>query len=272
MNYLEIQQYRRDVLSGRICAPEYPRVDPRSARKVRSDSNVFKRKAQEIVNYDNDGWHEEAFQDDFYGGEQEDDNVDVVPGYFHNCKQLITNFSRDKNMDGVANNPLFRGSIYTAKDLARFLLSFKARHLKVGDGILANVVAMMATFLPDENLFKEWLPKKTSTYLLLKTLDNLASFKTNMRCIKIDCCVKKCMGFYAENAGLDFCSICKECRWKLCTAACFTNGEKICDHDQPPRQSIYYNVVQDRLVKLLKSDLKKLFNYQHNRAGIYVWH
>jgi hypothetical protein len=223
-----------------------------------------------------DDWDDGGYVDDLYylddeGGDVDDEDQDVAPNYFKDCNLLVTTYADDNSMEnGLPMRPLFEGSAHSAKDLARFLLAFKARHLKVGDGMLANIVAIMATFLPAENSVKACLPTETSTYFLLKTLDNLASFKTELRTLKIDCCVKKCMGFYAANYDLDFCLVCGGCRWKLCNRDCFgEDGDKTCAHDQRPRQVIYYNVIQDRLVKLLKSDLKKLFDYPAHRAGKY---
>jgi hypothetical protein len=183
---------------------------------------------------------------------------------------LNTTYHIDKDIVGnIPSLPLFRGSPYKAKDLARFLLSFKARHLKVGDGILANVVAMLATFLPNDNAFKKLLPNKTSIYMLLKAVDNVACFHTNLRTLKIHYCTKKCMGFYGPNADINFCSMCDVCRWKSCTRMCFgESNEKLCVHNLNPKKCLYYNVVQDRLVKLLKSDLKNLFEYESHRAGM----
>ena len=195
----------------------------------------------------------------------------MAPDYFKSCEQLVTAFHVDKGMEHtIPSMPLFTGSEYRAKDLARFLLSFKARHLKVGDGILANIVAMMATFLPKDNAFKKLLPDQTSIYLLLKAVDNIACFRTSLRTLKINYCSKKCMGFYGPTANHNFCDVCSESRWKLCTRDCFNEANiKQCLHNQTPRKCLYYNVVQDRLVKLLKSDLKKLFNYESHRAGMY---
>jgi hypothetical protein len=208
--------------------------------------------------------------DSFY--EEDDGEEDVAPDYFHSCELLVTSYPIDKVMSAdVPIRPLFQGSQYMAKDLARFILSFKARHLKVGDGILANVVAMMATFLPEDNAFKQLLPSKTTIYLLLKTLDNIAQFKTSLRTLKIDYCSNKCMGFYDINSTLNFCRVCGESRWKLCSNNCFEiNGEQRCHHSLTPRKLLYYNVVQDRLVKLLKSDLKNLFEYDVLRAGKFL--
>lgn len=272
MDYETIQTVRREIKSGRIHAPAVDYTFPPLL--------LIKRKRKErgalihLRENTNDGWDEGGFQDDFYGDvDDTNDIMDVTPNYFRECEQLDTTFSTPTDMPhNFSLRPLFQGSKYSAKDLARFLLSFKARHLKVGDGILANIVAMMATFLPPDNLFKSRLPETTSTYFLLKTLDNLAAYETNLRCLQIDVCVKKCMGYYSTNEGCNFCDICGECRWKLCTPACYNgNKEKLCDHLQRPRSRVYYNVVQDRLVKLLKSDLKNLFNYQYHRGGEYIY-
>jgi hypothetical protein len=268
MNYEEVQQLRRDILAGRFCAPPFPVLKPAPPRRPRKKTVVN-------VLHEDDEWNEEAFQDNFYEGEEGETEEDVVPEYFHDCDRLVTVYADDEDMDeDTPMKPLFAGSPYTAKDLARFLLSFKARHLKVGDGILANIVAIMATFLPGKNIFRNCLPASTSTYSLLKTLDNLASYKTNLRTLKIHCCVNKCQGFYGDKKDDNFCSVCEECRWKRCTSECYVVSEdadvddlKLCQHMQTPRQVVYYNVVQDRLVKLLKSDLRNLFDYPSHRGG-----
>ena len=261
MNYADIQEARRLILTGVIRAPQpYGNVDP---------STIRRKKKRRVSKKADDGWDNSAFIDNFYEDEAHEDEVDVSPDYFQDCEQLITSYYRSEDMPlSLSNAPLFSGSNNSAKDLGRFLLAFKARHLKVGDGILGNIVAMMATFLPSDNMLRKWLPDNTSTYLLLKTLDNMAAYDSQLRCLKIDCCVSKCMGFYATNAHLNFCLICGKCRWKLCTRACYgDDDDRKCRHLQTPRSRVYYNVVQDRLVKLLKSDLKNLFNYQSHRGG-----
>lgn len=269
MDYNAIQKLKRDMDAGLYTAPQpFPVIDLMELRQVQSAKRQRKMIPNENMNCTIEEWYEEGFVDDFYGdadGEEED----VSPDYFHSCDQLITEYYCDENVDdSYTSRPLFQGSKYSGKDLARFLLSFKARYLKIGDGILANIVAIMATFLPENNTLRKCLPKNTSTYLLLKTLDNLAHFKTNLRCLKVACCVNKCMGYYGPNSHLNFCSVCNECRWKLCTQECFDDDdEKLCEHNLTPNKVLYYNVVQDRLVKLLKSDLKNLFNYEFHRAG-----
>lgn len=263
LSYESALKLRKDIIAGRYAAPTtFEVVDPKLVRPKRSISKTI-----QPDDFCNEQWDEEAFEDNFYDEYYEEE--DVTPDYFRNCAVLDTTYFCDSDWDvNLPSAPLFQGSPYSAKDLARFLLSFKARHLKVGDGILANMVAIMATFLPPGNPLTQCLPERPSTYLLLKTLDNLAHFKTQLRCLKIDSCLKKCMGFYGINSDLNFCSICGACRWKLCTSTCYEGGLQLCDHTTSPKQCIYYNVVQDRLVKLLKSDLKNLFHYHHHRAGI----
>ena len=180
----------------------------------------------------------------------------------------MTSYGVTLNNENVASKPLFEGGVHSAKDLARFLLSLKARHMKIGDGILGNIVGIMATFLPRGNIFEKDLPNRPSLYFLLKTLDNLASYKSQLRTLKINCCVRKCMGYYNDNVLDNFCMVCHSCRWKNCIRDCYgERGEKLCEHLQTPFNNLYYNVVQDRLVKLLKSDLRNLFQYQEYRAG-----
>lgn len=257
----ELQRLRREVEAGRVTAPPFQDVVPRPTPRFVKVKEVYDQSAQQHE------WNEDAFLDELYGADV--DEFDAAPDYFMDCDQLVTTYAVSTTMDtAIPSQALFRGSEYTSKDLARFLLSFKAKHMKVGDGILANMVAMLATFLPSDNAFKRLLPEKTSIYKLLKTLDNLASFKTGLRTLKINTCVNKCMGFYADNLGLNVCPKCGESRWKHCALDCYgPNDARICSHYLAPRSSLYYNVVQDRLVKLLKSDIKNLFNYDYHRAG-----
>jgi len=270
MEYERLQHLRRELLSGRIQAPHAFPVDDPFVPEPRK-----RRRREEIIEDENrvrgQEWQDEAFVDDFYDdpdAEDENAQLDVVPDYFSNCEQLVTSYSSSSNYEDLASAPLFAGSQHLGKDLARFLLSFKARHLKIGDVLLAHMVGLMATFLPEGNTLQRVLPQRTSTYHLLKSLDNLAAYKSSLRTLKIHVCIKKCMGYYGVNSNLNVCSVCNECRWKQCLPACYTDeGVKLCDHLQSPRDTLYYNVVQDRLVKLLKSDLKNLFNYQQHRAG-----
>jgi hypothetical protein len=59
---------------------------------------------------------------------------DVVPEYFKECERLVTTFSDSIELDNqlLAIKPLFPGSVYSAKDLARSFLSFKAKAFESG--------------------------------------------------------------------------------------------------------------------------------------------
>jgi hypothetical protein len=83
-------------------------------------------------------WYEDAFNDAIIN-EMDDNNewlnVDIL------------DFGYSKRVDDVPVS-LFNGSSHTARDLARFILSFKSHNLKVGDYIIAEIVGMFASFLP----------------------------------------------------------------------------------------------------------------------------
>ena len=252
MEHERLQIIRRELLSGRVVAqhaiPLDPFVPEGRKRRRREEILADERRVEELAQ---GIWHEEGFLDDFYDEEDAENanaELDVVPDYFEECETLVTSYAATSDGADLATLPLFPGSAYLSKDLARFLLSLKARHLKIGDGILAHIVGAMATFLPKGNTFQTSLPEKTSTYYLLKTLDNLAAYKSNLRTLKIHVCIRKCMGFYNDNADLNVCAVCSECRWKECLPDCYSEGgEKLCEHQQSPRDTLYYNVVQDRL-------------------------
>jgi hypothetical protein len=94
MNYAEIQEARRLILSGVVRAPQtYGNVDPSLTKKT------------------NDGWDNSAFIDNFYDDEANEDEVDVSPDYFQDCEQLITSYYRSEDMPlSLSNAPLFSGS------------------------------------------------------------------------------------------------------------------------------------------------------------------
>lgn len=265
MDYETIIRIQKDILAGKYRAPDGP-IPEGPCRLGR------KRKLADVVE-----WDEDAFVDNFYnenfdecGGIEDNEERDVAPDYFKECELLVTSFSTANDIDSnVAGEVLYKGSLYTGKDLARFLLAFKARHVTVGDGLFANIVGILATFMPSSNILIKSLPKTPSIYFLLKAIDNLASYKSELRTLTIDTCPNKCMGFYSGTKLLNFCNNCGFCRWKICNDDCYdeVTSEKLCQHLQRPKLQLFYNVVQDRLVKLLKSDLKNLFDYEEHRAG-----
>ena len=126
MNLAEIEATRQRILSGQYDAVRLLPLTPPKGRHKRK--RVEPPKANAVV--DDGDWYEEAFFDEFYGSD--DDNGDVAPNYFGECELLVTSYAADSEMgDGVPSGALFKGSNYSAKDLARFLLAFKARNMKV---------------------------------------------------------------------------------------------------------------------------------------------
>jgi hypothetical protein len=209
-------------------------------------------------------WDERGYAHDssFNFDEYDDSLCDA----FQNEALLDVGFCKDDTI--MPNSPLFMGSSSTGKDLARYLLSLKATHLKMGDGVFSSMVGMVAQFLPAGNLLQRILKKHPSEYFLLKCIDNLAAFETQLRTIIVDVCINGCVVFYKENKDINFCPKCRACRWKLCLPSCFQNEECICNHRRTTKRRLYYNVVKDRLVKLLTSDLKNLMSYAKHLPGM----
>jgi hypothetical protein len=178
--------------------------------------------------------HNDVFDDD-----EEDNALDLFP----ENELLVTSYGEDKNMDDeFPLTPLFIGSDYTAKNLARFLFALKARHRKMGDGMFASIVGMVATFLPHHNVLQKVLDENSSQYFLLKSIDNLAQFDDILHTVKVHCCIKGCHAFYRDKALLNFCPKCHECRWKQCDANCYEDGQKVSDIDIEVRLAEAYFV------------------------------
>ena len=111
------------------------------------------------------------------------------------------------------------------------------------------------------------LKENCSKYYLSKAIDNLADINITLRTVIVHTCIKGCISYYRDKAYLNFCPECAECRWKQCTENCYTNDLKTCDHSQSPCRKLYYNVVKDRLLKVLRSDLRRLLQYEEYMAG-----
>ena len=60
----------------------------------------------------------------------------------------------------------------------------------------------------------------TTSYRLLKVLDNLADVNLNLRTFIIDICINGCSPFYQETMNDVSCSHCKVKRWNYCDEAC----------------------------------------------------
>jgi hypothetical protein len=127
LNYGDIEDVRRRILEGQYDNKRILPVTPPIGQQKRK-----KNMRHEPTAVNMGDWFEDAFFDDLYDPNDDDAEVDVAPDYFRDCEMLHTSYAVDTDMEeGVPSKPLYKGSSYTAKDLARFLLAFKARNMKV---------------------------------------------------------------------------------------------------------------------------------------------
>jgi hypothetical protein len=110
------------------------------------DDNVFRQyventieEAIEIFEW-NEDWNEEPFHD---GDEDAREDIEVNDMWdgMTCCTQIAMKHFR-------ADEPLFAGSPHKAKDIARFLMALKCRHMKMGDSAMSAIIGMLASFLP----------------------------------------------------------------------------------------------------------------------------
>ena len=79
----------------------------------------------------------------------------------------------------------------------------------------------------------------------------------------VDTCKQGCLPFWKDNFNLDACSNCNTIRWRHCSQNCRNNhGDLDCEHDKKAARKFYYLSIRDRITKLLRSELKKLFMYE----------
>ena len=113
--------------------------------------------------------------------------------------------------------------------------------------------------------------QQPSTYKLLQCLYNMADMQNTLRTFKFDTCVDGCTPFFKDTVLVHQCISCNKPRWKSCKNTCVDGeGDKICRHPATPVRSVYYMPVEDRLRKLLRSDIRNLFKYpvyRHKSSG-----
>jgi hypothetical protein len=113
-----------------------------------------------------------------------------------------------------------------------------------------------------DNIFKQCLGEAPSTYQLLQVMQNLADMTDNLRTFKFDTCPDGCLPFYRDDKLLNCCSQCDKPRWKHCTDECFDEeGVKLCDHAKISSRVVYYMSIEDRMRKLLNSDVQMMLKY-----------
>ena len=111
--------------------------------ELNSDRNFNKFVEQTIMKDSSDvDWDEDAFNNI----PSYDDDVEFTTNEWCDVKLLKLHYPKAKV---EIPEKLFAESNHTSRDLARFILSFKSNNLKIGDNIIAEIVGMFASFLPE---------------------------------------------------------------------------------------------------------------------------
>ena len=169
------------------------------------------------------------------------------------------------------NIAVFEGSQHGGKDLGRRLLAFKASHHHLGDYGFAELVGIMATYLPRGNLLQQVLNVQSAPteYKINGCIKGLAELEeSSCRVLEFETCANGCQCF-GDNV---VCDKCGGCRYKNCTGECFNEAnEKVCGHLLKAVRMLYYLPVGDRIKRLLMSDAKRFLEYDMYRyAMIYL--
>ncbi len=175
-------------------------------------------------------------------------------------KEFLPQWSLDPKL------PLYPGSTHSTQDLCRYFLAMK-HSLGLGEVDFSIIIGSVISFLPPNNGLCSVITSSPTRYKLMQAVHVFAAFRNTMRTLKFHTCLKGCATFLT---GQHFCDHCHECRWRHCSMACFEEddeGELIanCYHHQKPTTTLYYLPLRDRMMALLKSDLKNFFNYDTYR-------
>ena len=119
----------------------------------------------------------------------------------------------------------------------------------MGDGLENLVLGLISSILPVNNAISNKISKTSkSNYFFQETIKSGHSKFKKHRIFEISACRKGCCAFIGPLVGEEFCPIC----------------------DQPneaiANEVIYYFPFTDRIVSLLKSDLKRFLSYPKIRV------
>ena len=118
----------------------------------------------------------------------------------------------------------------------------------MGDGLQNMILGLISSILPENNSIAEKLKSTTkSNYFFQETIKSGHNMFKKMRVYEINACRKGCCAFIGDNVNDEFCSICEK------------------DNELLENEVIYYFPLRDRLIRLLRSDLKKFFTYPNIR-------
>jgi hypothetical protein len=142
---------------------------------------------------------------------------------------------------------LYKGTKWKVEDLMLVLEMFKVMG-KMGDGFENCILGLIASILPaDNSISAELLSSENTNYFFQKSIKLGHQKFQKMRIYEVQACRKGCCLFLGDNLEADICPVCLK------------------NNDANQNEIIYYFPIVDRLVKLLTSNLIKLFSYEFQR-------
>lgn len=187
--------------------------------------------------------------------------ADTILPFQHSFKIEATGFG---NID--PEDPVTAGCSFSMRDFCRFALFLRVSNAAIGDRLFSSVVGAMGIFLPKPNAVSTALKTNPSMYTTLKLVQNAADLPDDLSFFKIDTCAKGCVPFWKEVVSDGLCPKCDGPRWKHCDVGCFNAArEKKCNHESIAVRNFYVLSIRARIMKLLQSDLRNLFDYEDLR-------
>jgi hypothetical protein len=172
----------------------------------------------------------------------------------------------------ILKKPLFPGSKSTLAEFSKGLLFLREKfHRSLGDEMMAGITGLVASSLPEPNVFDEYAEVccsgSRSKYHLNKCIFESSGLAGEQSLVsgRVDICANGCFPFCGESADMMECPVCSTLRYKQCTRACIEEGVLICKHPRIGCRDLYYNTIRDRLMKLRDSDVGRLFDYPKDR-------
>ena len=140
----------------------------------------------------------------------------------------------DVTTDTIVEDELYPGSHFNVKLFCRFLLILKTTH-SMGDVAFASIAGAIISFLPSDNKLSTFVGENPSIYILLNSIQKLSKMNNCCRIFKFNSCdMGKCILNQPHNQ---------------------------CFHSKLKRNNFHYLPIRDRIISLLKSDVKNLFLY-----------
>jgi hypothetical protein len=176
--------------------------------------------------------------------------------------------------DSYWKSPLFPGSKCTVSEYSKALLFLRQKfHRQMGDELMAGITGLVASCLPEPNMFdaysEECCGGSHSKYHLNKLVFESSGLAGEKALIsgRVDICENGCFPFCGESADMFMCPVCSTPRFRKCTPSCVDpdTGFLDCDHPRIGRRNTYYNTIRDRVMLLLDYDLGRLFSYPYDR-------